>query len=447
MRNYINTFLKTTVVGAACFFMTSCDTAFEDIKYSNGEANLSRYVAIGGGYTAGYCDSALYLEAQRYSFPAILASRFALAEGGEFKQPLVNAGVGIGVNGNARYRFSMVQDICGTGTILKATPAAATGDISNFQWIGGSPVFNNMGVPGSRMRDLTLQSFGDPSPFIGNPFYARFASSPGISTVTGDAVAQGPTFFTIWMGLEDIYGYARKGGNESGDSITSVSSFEAELAGLINSLQAVGSRGVMANLPGPDAIPFFTSSNTKGLTLTQQEADTLNILYAPINPAIQFTAGANYYVISDNAAPGGRRQLTSGEYLLLTVPFDSIRCYDMGTLIPIPARHVLDVQEVANVSSAVNSYNTVISNLGAAENIAVVDMHTFFNSLTVGTPFGGTSYSASYPYGGFYSTDGFYPTPRGYALITNRFLETINAAFKARLPFADVNAYPGVRFP
>jgi hypothetical protein len=434
------------LVIAASLFMTGCDTAFDEIKYSDGTANLSRYVAIGGGYTAGYCDSALYFEAQRNSFPAILASRFALAEGGAFVQPLVNPGVGIGLNGNARYQFALKASACASGNFLTPIPLSPSGDVSNLTWLGIA-AYNNMGVPGTRASNLFMQSFGDPSPFVGNQFYARFATNPGVSTISGDVLSQAPTFFTLWLGMEDIYGYARRGGRESGDSITDVNSFISSMGSMINGLKAVGAHGVIANLPSPSIIPFFSANVTRGLTLTQEEADTLNVLYAPINPAITFQAGSNYYVISDNTAPGGRRQLTAGEYLLLSAPLDSIRCYSWGRLVPIPGRYILDAQEVALVTTAVTDYNAAINTLAQQEEIPLVSINAFFTTLSTTPSLSGPDFSTSYPYGGFFSTDGFYPTPRGYALIANRFVDVINAAYEARIPLADVNAYPGIKFP
>src|SRR5699024_11136420 len=57
--------------------------------YDSGSADLSAFVAVGNSLTAGYADAALYKTGQENSFPNILASRFAFAGGGEFKQPMM----------------------------------------------------------------------------------------------------------------------------------------------------------------------------------------------------------------------------------------------------------------------------------------------------------------------------------------------------------------------
>ena len=70
---------KIKIVILVLLAVAGCKTSFDDPKYSAGEADFSRYVAVGGDYTAGFADNALYLESQQNSFPNILSSRFALA--------------------------------------------------------------------------------------------------------------------------------------------------------------------------------------------------------------------------------------------------------------------------------------------------------------------------------------------------------------------------------
>ena len=101
--------------------ISSCKTKFDDPKYSAGNANFARYVAVGGSFTAGFADNALYLESQQNSYPAILASRFALVGGGNFTQPFVNAGNGLG----NKY-FLNYGNICGVGNSYYLTTEILT---------------------------------------------------------------------------------------------------------------------------------------------------------------------------------------------------------------------------------------------------------------------------------------------------------------------------------
>jgi len=47
---------------------------------------------------------------------------------------------------------------------------------------------------------------------LANPYFIRFASSPS-TTVIADAAGQSPTFFTLWIGNNDVLSYATAGGD------------------------------------------------------------------------------------------------------------------------------------------------------------------------------------------------------------------------------------------
>ncbi|MDP5102243.1 MAG: G-D-S-L family lipolytic protein, partial [Nonlabens sp.] len=91
--------LKYITLFIAAAAIVGCDDGFKDTVtdegfYSSGTADFSKYVTVGNSLTAGYADGALYLDAQRQSFPAIVAGQMTLAGGGEFNQPLVNDNAG-----------------------------------------------------------------------------------------------------------------------------------------------------------------------------------------------------------------------------------------------------------------------------------------------------------------------------------------------------------------
>lgn len=424
----------------------SCKTSFDEINYSDGNADFTRIVAIGSGYLAGYSDQALYREAQANSIPALMAGRLTLVGGGYFVQPMVNVGDGIGLNGNMRRGLITLDASCNGQTYFALTPPGA-GDVSNYNWLGNSVAFNNVSVPGTRMADLTDQSYGDPSPFLGNPLYARFASNPGTSTMAGDALLAVPSFFIVWLGMDDIYDYAISGGEEGRDSITDVAEFSSQFTSLLNSLTAQNASGIVANIPLPSGFPFFTTIGYNDLVLTAAEADELNVLYATVDPSIQFVAGNNRFVIADSSVATGRRQIEEGELILLSLSTDSLICYGLGRTVPIPAKFVLDADEVFEITNAVGAYNTAIQNYCTTNNIAMADMRNFFNTLSTGYVFNGVTYTTEYLSGGAFSVDGFYPSGRGAALMANQFLRVINSFYSAKIPLVDVNKYPGIAFP
>src|SRR5687767_10458629 len=57
-------------------------------KPSAGQADFSRYIAIGNSLTIGTSDGGVYRESQLNSYPNILAGQLKLVGGGDFTQPL-----------------------------------------------------------------------------------------------------------------------------------------------------------------------------------------------------------------------------------------------------------------------------------------------------------------------------------------------------------------------
>jgi len=43
--------------------------------------------------------------------------------------------------------------------------------------------------------------------------------------------------------------------------------------------------------------------------------------------------------------------------------------------------------------------------------------------------------------------DGVHPTDRGYAIVANEFIKTINQKYGSSLPLVDVTVYKGIVFP
>src|SRR5690606_32355776 len=93
-----------------------------------------------------------------------------------------------------------------------------------------------------------------------NPYFARFASSSGASVIE-DAVAQNPTFFTLWIGNNDVLGFATSGGvgeDQTGNlnpstygssDITDPQVFASVYSEIVGQLVADDAEGVLINIP------------------------------------------------------------------------------------------------------------------------------------------------------------------------------------------------------
>ena len=432
---------------ASLFFISACKPKINELTFDDGGLDFSKYVALGTESSAGFMDGALFNEGQENSFPAILAKQFTYVGGGEFKQPLFNSTNGFGYGAASKTKLKNKTFCTGT-TSLSAEYVAAQGDAGISNYVGGKS-FNNMSVPGMKSYQLQSQDFGNPLILIsGSPYYSRFAIQPGQSTVLADAKNQMPTFFSYGVGTNDALAYAITGGDGS-ETITSESIFKSSTENAIATLAAAQAKGLVLNIPNIADLPFFTTIPYNALVLSQQEADSLNTLYSLLNPSIHFAEGNNAFVMEDVTAPGQKRQIKSTEYVLLSLPFDSVYCGGWGsnTLKPLTDNYVLDAKEMKMVNDSVAKFNTTLKTVAEQYNLVYVDVNAFYKSIKAGIIFNGVTYSPQYISGGLFSLDGINLNAKGNAMVANECIKAINLKYGSRIPLADVNAYRGIVFP
>ena len=149
-----------------------------------------------------------------------------------------------------------------------------------------------MGVPGAKSFHLLAPGYGDPSGvFAGtaNPYFVRMATSPS-TTVLADAVAQNPSFFSLWIGNNDVLGYALSGGESNSASpdynpITDTATFTGAYNAIVNTLVGTGAEGIIGNIPSITSIPHFT-------TVPYAPLDPCNPDFAPQIPLLNSIFGA-----------------------------------------------------------------------------------------------------------------------------------------------------------
>lgn len=435
-------------------FFSTCTNKIDEPKPTSGTANFTLYAAIGGSFTSGYTDNALYLEGQQNSYPYIISKSFADAGGGVFKLPLVNEGVGLGVGGNAKYILTTNAYSCTPSlTFINPKPAAATGDASVFNYIGTNGPFNNLGVPGLKSYNINDQYFSNTDPQLGNPYYARFAKNPGSSTILSDISELSPTFFSLWVGEDDILQFATAGGENNNDSLAQSNypaSFGNNIDQAIMSVTSTATEGVIANIPDVTDFPFFTTIPYNGLVLTAAEALALNNLIAGTPDTImKFYEGNNAFVIEDESVmPNHRRQIKSNEYVLMSVNLDSLKCAGYGGYAkPLANKYVLNTAELSLIRSRIINFNSKLKEVALSKDLAFVDVYNFFQTINQGIKFNGANFSVEFIYGGAFSLDGIHLTGKGNALLANEFIKAINKQYGSSLRLVDANAYPGIQFP
>jgi hypothetical protein len=416
---------------------------------SKGSIDPTRYVAVGNSITSGFADGALYYEGQLVAYPNLIAQQFKLVGGGTFNQPLMPAGsIGVGSTGNAPFKLGYSTDCLGV-TSLGPIPSATVGDVAALSVNIYTPQapFNNMGVPGTKAINVDSVGYA-----ARNPFFARMASNPSSASILSDAIAINPTFFSLFIGNNDVLLYATNGG--ASDTISSQSDFAAGINNAVNKLTAGGAKGVIGNIPDITALPYFTTIPWNGLTLTRQtQVDSLNAYWAdfsvtPPKPLYNFVLGNNGFLVTDNDVPyTHKRLIKEGEFILLSVPLNSLKCQNLGSLTAIPDKYVLTAAEISKIEAAISGYNATIKAAADAKGLAFVDVNAFLNKTKTGFVYDGITLNAAFVTGGAFSLDGIHLTPLGNALLANEFIKAVNAQFGASIPQLDATKYRGVVFP
>ena len=437
-------------------FLFACEPKVDDFTTTAGTADFSNYVAIGNSLTAGYADGDLYLSGQENSYPATLAFQMKAAGGGEFKQPLMFDEYGFGSR--------RLLDASIPGPVL----AGVTPSDKNFESIAASGPYNNMGAPGAKSFHLLAEGYG-----ALNPYYGRFATG-ATSSVLGDAAAQNATFFTLWIGNNDVLSYATSGG--AADSITDINTFTYSINTILSTMTTNGAKGAIANIPDIVNIPFFSYVSHPqvlgydGMVLDAETAATFNYAYGQFelflaslgitySYGFNFVEGRNAFVVTDETIPlpppFNVRQMTNGELFVLTIPQDSLKM-GMGSInnfgeqpTPwgIPNPYFLSATEVNDIQTAISNYNGVIAQMATTYDLALVDMNAKFKDIaTNGLVVDGITFSAAFITGNSFSLDGVHLTAQGYAIAANYFVDAINDKYGSGLTHAQVRLFPGIYY-
>lgn len=442
-----------------------------------GDADFSKFVSLGNSLTAGFTDNALFIASQNNSMPNILAQKFALAGGGNFTQPLMNDNFGgIAIGGQRILQPRLVFGGAGPVPLESLIgPVTVSTDLAINNPTGP---FNNMGVPGAKSFHLVAPGFGNIAGVaIGaaNPYFVRMASSPN-TTVVADALAQNPSFFSLWLGNNDILSFATSGGlgisqegnlnpaTYGGNDITDTNVFATIYSQIIAGLTANGAKGVVANIPDVTSIPFFTTVPHNPVPLDANTAAAVNQAYAAYNGGllqaeaatfitaaeraartINFTASSsNPVVIVDedltNLGALGLpnfRQATAQDLIVLpassfigtlAVPGNPLTVN--GVAVPLADQWVLTPNEQQMIATATQSFNATIASVANANGLAFVDANTLLTQLGQGgIESGNFILTANLVTGGAFSLDGVHPNARGYALVANEFMKAIDAAY------------------
>lgn len=484
--------------------LTSCKD-YQDLDIDpvdTGDADFSSYVAVGNSLTAGFQSNALYEDAQKYSFPNLLARQLQIEN---FEQPLIS-NPGIGDPGrieltnleNSTTQYNTTQgDPINTGT--------------------GQP-YNNLGVPGIKV-DAYLNAPND------NSFYPLIvnegSSQNPLSNIHAAVEELQPTIVSFWLGNNDILSYVSSGGLRE---FTNPDDFQTQYVSAISQIQNLESDPtvIVGNIPSVASIPFATtvgpqfqsqiqddeqvpglvvqksfyqenqqigaSENREPAALIEKAdlddpsqalvlltaRDYLPYVGVSANPEAPtydeeaVTAILNYwrgYIVNAGVATEEEvanysqsdieetlTQMTIGQYQQTfsdgTTPvfianydgFDFNEPFGLSGQNPFPNQFVLGQNEISITNTVTGIFNSVIASQGDVQ----FDVNSFFDQIIQDGQYTDPNSNVTLQptIGSLFSLDGIHPSNQAHAALTNELIETLNNATNSDIEKINVAKIP-----
>jgi lysophospholipase L1-like esterase len=265
------------------------------------------------------------------------------------------------------------------------------------------------------------------------------------------AMAQQPTFVTLWVGNNDILAFATRGGLFP---ITDVQQFAVDYAAILDNLQAVGAQIVLGNIPDIMSCPFFTTVGP-GIGLKLQEIGLPGLVYGKTSGetgvALVNDLFANnvFVLLSGSSAATYIGDQTGAYYTVNGIPVppgvNTAFPFGLAAENPWPNNLILDPDEIAVATQVVAVYNGIIEGEAVARNFGFADVKTLLSRIATqdGLVINGKTFTSEFITGNSFSLDGVHPTSQGYGIIANEFIKTINTKYGASIPEIDVSTIPG----
>lgn len=431
MKNKTKLHLGLALVGLAL----SCAPELNEFEPKGSlEADFTEYIAIGNSLTAGFSDGGLYLDGQKVAYPNLIAEQLQKTGAAtDFNSPFFNEQQ---ANGSGFLRLKDLAD--GQPVLENISENLAYVEDGRLAKYAGK--ITNLGVPGMRLDMAYSEDIGKPSD--GNMYFERLLteSQEGNTTYLSFSVGRDYSFFTFWLGNNDVLGYATNGAVEDGPTsrLTDLNMFSQLLGNYIQQLTSSGQKGAIATIPDVTSVPYFTTV-TKQALLTSVNATNppqpVSDIYITTKRGLRAAADKDMFVLPFSSAG------------LLGVPNEDGYPYGLHPLNPVEDKYVLDTDEASEVAKQVNGYNSIIKAVAEENGLALVDAYTYLNKIKSGLLINDIPVDASFITGNAFSLDGIHLTPLGNAIMANLFIEAINNTYEAHIPKVDVTKYRGVKLP
>jgi lysophospholipase L1-like esterase len=378
---------------------------------------FARYVSMGNSITAGFQSGGINDSTQRQSYAVLLA--FAM------KSPF--------------FMPSMAKPGCpppytNVFTQTRLTPAGYPVSTDSSCYLRSipripPPYISNTAVPGAEVLDIYSNVGGETNAneltmfFLGGLTQAQMLQRAS------------PTFVTVWIGNNDVLGAATNAAN-AGDPalITSIPTFQARYAALLDSIEAAGPRGValigVANVVAP--------ANRAVIPPTQ----------LPANGVPFFSYGSTYYTLDQLGQFPGPFTATAncapprGDSVLVPFPLGGALLAAGGTL-DCTELQTIQPGELSTLVATVAAYNTYISDQALSRGWAYVNPNVALEALRANPTqvafipnFGAPSPTpcSANPFGLAFSCDGVHPSAATHRVIADTLRLAINTKYQTSIP-------------
>jgi lysophospholipase L1-like esterase len=391
---------------------------------SGANSIFQSYVALGNSITAGYQSSGITDATQRQSYAFLLAQQMG-----------------------TRYAYaSMFGRGCNPPVTNFHTQAAGTtaAPIPNAQRVlicdlrnstTATDILNNVAVPNA-------SSF-DPTDADGTPFSNTLTTLIlGGKTQVQRALEAKPTFASIWIGNNDVLGFAVQDGRADAPTgllgMTPTATFQANYDAMIDELTAGAPnlRGVLIGVVQVANAPIMFPASAMSNAAFKTSFDAIAGVTTTLDASCTSTGAGFLSIINTFLA----HQIRAGAHPPI------VACVAGGAsgLIPAPVGDilVLDPAEQATVQARIDSYNAHIVATAASLGWAYVDPNPILSTLkTIGTLVRATpAYCGTAPcnppvapFGTGMSLDGVHPTLAVHREIANAIITAVNATYSTTL--------------
>ena len=421
--------IGTLLVISSLLLLAACDDdGTEPPVDPMGTLDFSRYIAIGNSLTAGYQSGALLSDGQNNSYPNLITKQVDATDAdGSYTmtQPLIDyPGISVADGGVLELTFVNGNPIVARSTLTQPTSSTVEAP------------YHNLGVPGAYSTDVTVATSGANwwlAPIdIPNPFFDLVVQGKTQAAIMTEAQ---PSFVTMWIGNNDVLGYALRGGDVlpqiENIVLTDDGTFESAWIAAADAIDATGAKAIVANIPNVTDIPHFTT--------------------VPFEVDVPIVAGGTVTVPLQYIDDGVTVAATSADLILLVassligVPDSDGNLMGISNQNPLPDALVLDVAEQAKVAVKIAHHNSFIATQAAARGYGIVDFNAIFSDIAAnGLTVGSETFTTDYITGNIFSLDGVHPTGKGYGIVANEFLKVIDVMFDADITKVNVSTLPGV---